>query len=106
MKQAQQGLGTQPKRPWLEFSLFKRVAGYGPEGEAAAARLLDDPLNPSGVSAAAVHRELTARHSLLLNQYEDTLRAALSENGWGNLQRFKDPVGYRRAQQEFEQAVR
>ncbi|MEI2559299.1 hypothetical protein, partial [Acinetobacter pittii] len=41
-----------------------------------------------------------------LNQYEDTLRAALSENGWGNLQRFKDPVGYRRAQQEFEQAVR
>ncbi|MES6477971.1 hypothetical protein U6M90_12165, partial [Cutibacterium acnes] len=66
LKQAQQGLGTQPKRPWLEFSLFKRVAGYGPEGEAAAARLLDDPLNPSGVSAAAVHRELTARHSLLL----------------------------------------
>jgi hypothetical protein len=105
-KQAQQGVGSQPKRPWLEFSLFKRVAGYSPEAQSAAERLLDDPLSPSSVSAASIHRELTARHSLLLNQYEDALRLGLAEDGWTNIQRFKDPVGYRRAQQDFEQAVR
>lgn len=103
---ARRGEQTNPKRPFLEWSLFKTFSSHSNESNALAGRLLDDPLNPNMTSAAAIQRETQARFGVLLNQYEDTLRNALNTDGWTNVRRFVDPVGYRRAQQEFEQAVR
>lgn len=103
---ARRGEQTNPKRPFLEWSLFKSFSQHSDESSALAGRLLDDPLNPNMTSAASIHRETSARFSVLLNQYEDTLRNALSTDGWTNVRRFIDPVGYRRAQQDFESAVR
>lgn len=103
---ARAGVQSTPRRPWAELSLYKTVYNYGPEGEAVAARLLDDPLNPSSMSAASVQREISARFGMVLNQYEDTVRSSLADQGWSNTKRFINPVGYRRAQQEFESAVR
>ncbi|QBZ71550.1 internal virion protein [Escherichia phage Lidtsur] len=103
---ARRGEQTNPKRPWLEWSLYKTFSGHSEDSKALADRLLDDPLNPNATSAAAIQRETQARFGVLLNQYEDTLRVSLANQGWGNLRRFYDPVGYRRAQQEFESAVR
>lgn len=103
---ARRGEQTNPKRPFLEWSLFKSFSQHSDEASALAGRLLDDPLNPNMTSAAAIQRETQARFGVLLNQYEDTLRNALTTDGWSNVRRFRDPVGYRRAQQEFEAAVR
>lgn len=103
---ARRGEQTNPKRPFLEWSLFKTFSQHSDESSALAGRLLDDPLNPNMTSAASIQRETQARFGVLLNQYEDTLRHALNTDGWTNVRRFLDPVGYRRAQQEFEQAVR
>lgn len=103
---ARRGEQTNPKRPFLEWSLFKSFSQHSEESSALAGRLLDDPLNPNMTSAAAIQRETQARFGVLLNQYEDTLRNALTTEGWSNIRRFRDPVGYRRAQQEFEAAVR
>lgn len=103
---AQAGVVSQPKRPWAEISLFKTMSGYGEEGQNVATRLLDDPLNPNGQSVASVHREVSTRFAMGLNQYEDSVLNSLKNQGWSGIKRFTDPVGYRRAQQEFEAQVR
>lgn len=103
---ARAGVQSQPKRPWAELSLFKTMSSYGPEGQAVASRLLDDPLNPNVNSVASVHREVSARFAMGLHQYEDSMLSALRDQGWGNAKRLLDPKGFRRAQQDFEQQVR
>lgn len=103
---AKAGIVSAPKRPWAELSLYKTMIGYGEDGQNVAARLLDDPLNPNQNSVASIHREVSTRFAMGLNQYEDAMLSALKDQGWGTTKRFINPQGFRRAQQDFEQQVR
>lgn len=75
----------------LSWSLHKSLAGFSPEMRNLANKLVDDPLDMTGDSVVSQSRAIRADLAPLQYRYEDQLKEALADAGFGLLKRIMNP---------------
>lgn len=75
----------------LSWSLHKSLAGFSPEMRNLANKLVDDPLDMTGDSVVSQARAIRADLAPLQYRYEDQLKEALADAGFGLLKRIMNP---------------
>lgn len=89
----------------ISWSLHKTLANYGAEGKRVADLLVDNPIDMAGDSVVSQTRAIRADLAAPQYAYEDKLKDALSERGFGTLKRIFTPRAALKEQQTIEREV-
>lgn len=89
----------------LSWSLHKTLANYGKEGKRVADLLVDNPIDMTGDSVVSQTRAIRADLAAPQYAYEDKLKEALAERGFGTLKRIFTPRAALKEQQTIEREV-
>lgn len=89
----------------LSWSLHKTLASYGKEGKRIADLLVDNSIDMTGDSVVSQTRAIRADLAAPQYAYEDKLKEALAERGFGTLKRIFTPRAALKEQQTIEREV-
>lgn len=89
----------------ISWSLHKTLGSYSTEAKRIADMLVDDPLTRTGNSVANQQRAIRADLEPYIIAYEDQLKAALAESGYGTFNRITRSAEALKVQQAIEREV-